>query len=233
MPGRADARVAVVIPAYQAGTTIGDVIARTRTAAPAAQIIVVDDGSTDRTGDMARGSGAVVVTQPRNRGKGAALRNGIARACAAGAGAIVTLDADGQHPPELIPALLAPVLAGSADLVLGARRRAAPMPLGRRCTNWLSARLASRIGGQAVTDAQTGFRAFTGALAQRVAPLEDRYDFETAFLLDALASGAHVACVAIPTVYDGARSHFRAWADTWRLARVFARHAGRIVAGRP
>jgi glycosyltransferase involved in cell wall biosynthesis len=172
-----------------------------------------------------------VVTHPRNRGKGAALRAGIARACADNAAVIVTLDADGQHPAELIPALLAPIMAGTADLTLGARRRAAPMPLGRRCTNWVSARLATRIGGQTVSDAQTGFRAFTRDVALRVSPSEEHYDFEAAFLLDALAAGVRVTCVPIPTVYDGARSHFRPWADTWRLARVFARHAGRILVG--
>lgn len=235
MPARAEgagpARVAVVIPAYQAAATIGPVVAAARAAAPGAAVYVVDDGSTDATGDAGRGTGALVLTHPRNRGKGAALRAGIARAEADGAAIIVTIDADGQHPPELIPALVAPIVAGTADVVLGARRRAAPMPLGRRCTNWLTARLATRIGGQAVDDAQTGFRAFTRDVARRVAPAGEHYDFETAFLLDALATGARVTCVPIPTVYDGSRSHFRPWTDTWRLARVFARHAGRIVAG--
>lgn len=221
-----------MIPAYQTAATVGNVVARVRAACPPALVIVVDDGSTDRTGEEGRGKGAVVLTHPRNRGKGAALRTGIARACADGAAVVVTLDADGQHPPELIPALLAPILDATADLTLGARRRAAPMPLGRRCTNWLSARLASRIGGQEVSDAQTGFRAFTREVALRFAPGEQqRYDFEAAFLLSALSAGARVTCVTIPTVYDGARSHFRPWADTWRLARVFARHAGRIVVG--
>ncbi|MGH7607093.1 MAG: glycosyltransferase family 2 protein [Gemmatimonadales bacterium] len=223
--------MAVVIPAFQAAGTIGDVVARTRAAVPDAALYVVDDGSTDATGDAGRGRGALVLTHPRNRGKGEALRAGIARACADGAAVLVTLDADGQHPPELIPALVTPLFAGGVDLVLGARRRGDPMPVGRRVTNWLSARLASRIGGQDVRDAQTGFRAFTWDVGRRIRPTERHYDFETAFLLEALAAGCRVTSVPIPTLYDGARSHFRPWADTWRLARVFARHARRIVAG--
>ena len=222
--------MAVVIPAFQAAATIGDVVARTRAALPEAQVIVVDDGSSDGTGDEGQGRGAIVVTHPRNRGKGVALRAGVARACANGAGVIVTLDADGQHPPEEIPRLLVPLAEGSADLVLGARKRDGLMPFSRRFTNWLSAALASRIGGQPVNDAQTGFRAFTREVAERVQPVGDRYEYEANFLLDALRDRYRVASVAVPTLY-GPRSHFRSLADTWRMAGAFARHAGRIVRG--
>ena len=228
MPARADAKVAIVIPAYQAARTVADVVAGARTVAP---VYLVDDGSTDRTGDVGRGKGATVLTHATNRGKGAALATGIEAALAAGAEMIVTLDADGQHPPAEIPRLLAPILAGQADLVLGARERTGAMPVGRRITNWISARLATRIAGQGVRDAQTGFRAFTRALAERVRPRGDRYDYETAFLLAACADGFRVACVAVPTIYAGAASHFRPWADTWRVVRVFARYARRIVIG--
>jgi glycosyltransferase involved in cell wall biosynthesis len=223
-------RVAVVIPAFQAAATIGDVVARTRAAAPEAQIIVVDDGSNDGTGEEGRGKGATLVTHPRNRGKGVALRTGIAKACALGASVIVTLDADGQHPPAEIPRLMQPILENRADVVLGARQRDGGMPLPRRFTNWLSATLASRIGGQRLTDAQTGFRAFTRKVAEGVQPAGDRYEYEANFLLDALRAGCRVISVDVPTIY-GARSHFRAWGDTWRMARAFARHAGRIVVG--
>jgi len=223
-------RVAIVIPAYQAAATIGDVVSRARTVLPDAQVILIDDGSDDGTGDEGRGRGAVVVTHPRNRGKGVALRSGLARACTEGAEAIVTLDADGQHPPSEIPRLLQPIRDRAADLVLGARARSGPMPVSRRFTNWLSASLASRIGGQTVTDAQTGFRAFTRAVAEQVQPAGDRYEFEANFLLEALQAGYRVASVEVPTIY-GAPSHFRHFGDTWRMARAFARHAGRIVAG--
>src|SRR5207302_83624 len=209
MPGRADRRLAVVIPAYQAAATVAGVVARSRTSVPDACVIVVDDGSSDGTAAAAAAAGGLVLAHDTNLGKGAALRTGVADAAGRGATVIVTLDADGQHPPEDIPRLVAAVEQGGADLVLGARTRGGAMPPGRRVTNWLSAALASRIGGRPVPDAQTGFRAFTREIAEVVRPRESRYDYETAFLLQALARGARVASVAIPTVYGGATSHFR------------------------
>jgi glycosyltransferase involved in cell wall biosynthesis len=183
--------------------------------------VVVDDGSTDGTRAAA---GQVAVTHPRNRGKGAALRDGIQHAIAHGAALLVTIDADGQHPPEEIRRLLEPLEQGRADLVLGARKRDREMPMSRRVTNWLSATLASRIGGQAIRDAQTGFRAFTRELAQRVQPAGDRYEYEANFLLAAMRSGLRIESVEVPTIY-GPSSHFRTWQDTWLMARAFARHA--------
>jgi len=228
MPARAELRVAIVIPAYQAAPTLAAVVAGARTVAP---VFVVDDGSTDGTGDVGRAAGATVLSHGTNRGKGAALATGIAAALAADAQIIVTLDADGQHPPTETTRLLTPIADGRADLVLGARERSGAMPLVRRFTNWISARLATRIAGQGVADAQTGFRAFTRAVAERVRPAEDRYEYETAFLLGACDAGYRVACVAVPTIYAGAESHFRPWADTWRVVRVFARYARRIIVG--
>jgi glycosyltransferase involved in cell wall biosynthesis len=223
--------VALVIPAYRAAATVADVVARARRALPGARVYVADDGSPDATGCEAARAGATVLRHSRNLGKGAALATGIAAGLAGGARAIVTLDADGQHPPEEIPRLVTPVLAGTADLVLGARARRAPMPLARRCTNWLSAALASRIAGRPVADAQTGFRAFSRRVAAAVRPAERGYDFETAFLLAALARGFRVAAVRVPTIYEGRPSHFRRWADTWRLARVFTRYGRAIMFG--
>ena len=216
-------RLAVVIPAYQAAETIRDIVRFTRATVPEAHVIVVDDGSTDGTGEEGRATGVTVLTHPRNRGKGIALRSGIGRACADGATVIVTLDADGQHLPQVIPQLIQPIADGQADLVLGARRRSGFMPWRRRITNLVSAVLASRIGGQKVRDAQTGFRAFTRDVADRLTPAGDRYEYEANFLLDALRAGVRVICVDVPTVY-GPRSHFRSWSDTWRMAAAFARH---------
>lgn len=214
-------RVGVVIPAYQAAATVRDIVSRAHATTPTADIIVVDDGSTDGTGD-GLGPGTIVIKHPRNRGKGAALRSGIGEALARGVAVLVTIDADGQHPPEEIPRLLQPIVEGRADLVLGARRRDQSMPISRRVTNWLSATLATRIGGQLLPDAQTGFRAFRREVAESVQAAGDRYEYEANFLLDGLRAGYRVASVDIPTIY-GSRSHFRAWGDTWRMAQAFAR----------
>ena len=228
-----DRFAAVVIPAYQAARTTPAVVRDAREALPGAAIYVVDDGSTD--GTAAAGGGAAsnvrVIRHEQNRGKGAALANGTAQALADGARFVVTLDADGQHPPAYIPALLEPLVRGAADVSLGARKRAAPMPPQRRCSNWLSALLASRIGGQLVSDAQTGFRAYTRSVALAIRPAETGYDYEAAFLLDALARGFRIHSVPVPTIYQGAESHFRHWRDTWRQARVFARYGPRILFG--
>ena len=229
--GELGGRLVVVIPAYRAGATIADVIAATRRAVPAAAICVVDDGSDDGTVAVATSAGAVVVTLPRNRGKGAALAAGLSRALSGPADVIVTLDADGQHDPREIPRLAGPVLAGQADLVLGARERTGGMPAGRRFNNWLSAALVSRLAGQVVPDAQTGFRAFARRVAAQVRPDELRYDYELAFLLGALEAGFRVTSIPVATIYRGAKSHFRALEDTWRMARVFARYGGSILRG--
>jgi glycosyltransferase involved in cell wall biosynthesis len=220
-------RVAVVVPAFQAVATIGAVVAGVRAALPGATAYVVDDGSTDGSEVAAARAGGVVIRHPRNEGKGAALADGIRRALRDGTDWLLTLDADGQHPPEVLPRLLALLRAAEVDLVLGARCRSGGMPAGRRFTNWLSAVVASRVAARRVPDAQTGLRAFSAELARALEPAVTgytRYDYEAAFLLAALRGGYRVRSLEVPTVYNGAPSHFAPWADSWRVARVFARY---------
>ncbi len=224
--------LALVIPAFRAAAALPGVVERARRQVPAARVIVVDDGSDDGTAQAAEAAGAAVLRHPENRGKGRALATGLAAAVAAGADAVVTLDADGQHPPEAIPLLLAPIIAGTSDLVVGARARdAGNMPLGRRLTNWLSSTLLSRAVGFRVPDSQSGFRAMRREVAAGVRPRGGRYEYETEFLLLAARRGFRVAAVAVPTVYAGAPSHFRYGADTLALAAVFLRQWRSILLG--
>jgi len=221
----------VVIPAFRAAATLGDVVERVRRQVPGALVLVVDDGSGDGTADAAAAAGATVLRHEANLGKGRALATGLAAAVRSGAATVVTLDADGQHPPEAIPGLLAPIVAGAADLVVGARPRRGAMPLGRRCSNWLSSTLLSRAVGFAVPDSQSGFRAMRREVAEAVRPAGGRYEYETEFLFLAARRGFRIAAVAAPTVYEGAASHFRYGADTLALAAVFLRHWRPVLLG--
>src|SRR2546430_11495815 len=160
MPGRAEGgAVAVVIPAYQAADTIPGVVGEVLRALPGAAVYVVDDGSRDRTGDKARegggGRGVTVLAHPRNLGKGAALRTGIARALADGARIVLTLDADGQHAPAELSRLPPPLARDQADLALGAPAPTAATPRGRRFTHRLSPTHASRLRGQPIAHVPT------------------------------------------------------------------------------
>jgi len=224
--------LAIVIPAFHAAALLPDVLARVRRHAPAARVFVVDDGSADGTAEAAAVAGAAVLRHDGNLGKGRALATGLAAAVESGADLVVTLDADGQHPPEAIPQLLEPILAGSADLVVGARARdAGGMPAGRRVTNWLSSTLVSRAVGFAVPDSQSGFRAMRARVASSVRPAGGRYEYETEFLFQAARGGFRIAAALVPTVYGGERSHFRYGADTLALAGVFLRHWRSILLG--
>ncbi len=231
MSSAAEAAVAVVIPAFRAGRSVAGVVTRALGAMPGAVAIVVDDGSGDDTAERARAAGAAVTRHEANRGKGAALATGLAAALARPhVRQVVTLDADGQHPPERIVELLAPLEHGEADLVIGARRRdAAVMPPGRRITNWLSSALVTRALGQGVPDSQSGFRAMSRAVAERVRPAGERYEYETEFLFLAGALGFRIRAVEIPTVYGAEPSYFRHVGDTARIARVFLRHWRALV----
>ncbi len=217
--------LAVVIPAFRAARTIGAVVTRVRQALPAGTaVLVVDDGSGDETATVARSAGATVVSHHANQGKGRALATSLAAAVAAGAEIVVTMDADGQHPPEAVPTLVAALRAGPYDLVVGARERDERMPMGRHITNWLSSALVSSAVGIRVPDSQSGFRAMRREVAESVRPPGERYEFETEFLFLAAWRGYRIGAVRIPTVYDGAPSHFRYGGDTLDLARVFLRN---------
>lgn len=230
MNGMRGPKVGCVVPAYDAAPTLGSVVLTLRSALPLATVIVVDDGSTDGTELRAREIADETVRFPRNRGKGAALRAGFAAALAHGCDAMVTVDADGQHDARWAPALLAAL--DDADLAIGARDRSARvMPLGRRITNGLSAVAVARCIGQPVADAQCGFRALRASILNDVAPVGDRYEYETEFLILAARRGCRVRFVPVPTRYPSdVPSRYRPVRDSARIVAALWRF-GRGVSG--
>jgi glycosyltransferase involved in cell wall biosynthesis len=113
-----DKRILIAIPSYNEELTIGSVIALAK---EYGDVLVIDDGSKDRTSKVARNAGAIVIRHDVNRGKGNALKTGFEYALSNGYDIVVTLDADGQHNPDEIPLLLEPILKGESDLVIGSR----------------------------------------------------------------------------------------------------------------
>ena len=147
------AAVSIVIPAFNESESIAEVVAVLRAAAPWREIIVVDDGSSDGTGERAAAAGATVVRHPYNIGNGAAVKNGIRRAAG---DYILIVDADGQHPPE--EALRIAARLGEYDLVIGARSTETQATQARRAGNGALNWLASYLTGRDIPDLTSGFR---------------------------------------------------------------------------
>ena len=211
-----------VIPAWQAEATVGAVVEGVRRAVPEITVLVVDDGSTDRTSHAARGAGADVIRHEVNRGKGAALQTGFDEAVRRGAERILTLDADGQHDPAYAGPLLR-ALDGS-DVVIGSRDRdRSGMPWIRRATNTVMTSIVSSLAGTKIEDTQSGYRAVSASVLARVRPQSSRFEYESEFLIEAGRKGFTIGSVPIPTLYNAPGSHIDPVRDTVRFLRLLCR----------
>jgi glycosyltransferase involved in cell wall biosynthesis len=209
--------VIAVIPAYQAAVRLGDVIRET---VRYLEVVVVDDGSSDGTAQVASLAGAQVLRQEPNQGKGAALRRGMAHALESGAEAVVTLDADGQHDPACIPAFLATWRSSGVSLVIG-RRDFGRMPATRRLANELGTRVFSWAVGRHIHDNQSGYRLVARPLLPHLlGSSEAGFEFEVEMITDAIRAGLLIDWVSIPTIYDDAGSHIRPFAHVSNFLRV-------------
>jgi glycosyltransferase involved in cell wall biosynthesis len=211
--------IVALIPGYDEAPRIGPVVEATVRHLP---VIVVDDGSSDGTAEVARTAGATVVEQRPNRGKGAALRTGFRRALDDGAEAILTLDADGQHDPDEIPAFLAAWDAPGrqADLVIGRRNFRAMPPL-RRLSNVLGGRAFSWAVGRDIPDNQSGYRLVSRELAEAtLASDESGFAFEVEQITTCIRMGGSIAWVPIRTIYAGAPSHIKPVAHLREFIRI-------------
>jgi glycosyltransferase involved in cell wall biosynthesis len=193
--------LAVVIPARNEEATVGELldrIAGVRVPGWELHPIVVDDGSTDRTAEIAQRFGAVVVCHHGNKGLGAAVRTGLRAAVEAGAGAVAYLDADLEYFPEDIPALVEPILAGRADYVLGSRFMCGVrgMRLHRRMGNHAFTALLMLLTRRRLSDGQTGMRAFSCKAAERAEIIHD-YNYAQVLTLDLLRKGFRLEEVPI------------------------------------
>lgn len=212
--------VAALVPAYQAAAHLGEVLMGLAALPEPPHVLVVDDGSRDATAEVARQHGVQVHSFAANRGKGHALLTGFELLQAFDA--VVTLDADGQHPPACLPAFVAAAEAG-ADLVLGQREITPDMPPARRFANRFSSAWCSRIAGQPILDSQCGYRLYRREVLRRTPVQASRYEVETEMAVRAARLGFTVAHVPIPTVYGDETSHLSPTRDVPRIVGMMWR----------
>lgn len=207
-------RPCALVPAYRAEETVSAVVSGLREHCP---VLVVDDGSTDGTGEAARLAGADVLRLERNGGKGTALRAGLERLLSTEATHVAFVDADGQHDPADLPRLLE-AARGGEPFVIGSRM-AEPeaIPAYRYRTNEIGSRILSRMTGLEVEDAQSGYRVIAADLLRRLDLNARGYIIETEILLKAARYLRSFRHVPVRAIYGGP-SHYRPFWDTWLIS---------------
>lgn len=214
-------KIAVLIPAYNASETIGGVISGVIQYVPAERIVVVDDGSSDRTSLVAEKLGARVVKHVGNRGKGAALQTGFDICLELQFDAVITLDADLQHSPQSIPDFFNLYSSGEFDVIIGSRlHHKKGMPLDRIFSNTVTTFLVSARTALKIPDSQSGYRLIDRTVLEAVRLHSNGFEAETEFIIKAAARGFRFGSVPIETVYRGEKSHMTPWVTTVNFVKV-------------
>ena len=214
-----------IIPAFNEEKNIQDVI--TATTPLVSKLIVIDDGSQDKTAQRALSSGATVISHPTNLGKGAACRTGFEAAVEEKPDIVITLDGDGQHDPSEIPNLIQCLRDDpSIGLVLGNRMsKIEAMPLIRVLTNRFLSKLLSILTKQNIPDSQCGFRALRSSLLEQLHFKGDHYDAESEVIVHTSRLGYKIGSVPILSIYGNESSQIRPVHDSLRFMLFFIRFA--------
>jgi len=190
----------VIIPAFNEEKTINTVVKNAKKFVD--KVIVVDDGSTDRTGDEAKNSGALVIRHIINMGLGFSLRTGCEKALKKGADIIVTIDADGQHDPKEIPKLVEELKKNKLDIVIGYRTPDKNMPFTKKLGNWLIYNSSKLFFGVDIKDTQSGFRVFTKKAYYKIKWDSARYAVASEIVMHIGKNKLKYKEVPIKTIYE-------------------------------
>lgn len=214
--------ISIILPAKNEASSLESLIARLRELYPAAELLVVDDGSTDDTRCIAQRAGAEVFSHPYPKGNGAAVKSGARHATRE---YLVFMDADGQHPPKEIAKLLSE-LSGGYDLVVGARDRPAHPSLPRWLANQFYNRLASTFVGHPIKDLTSGFRACRAApFKEFLYLLPNGFSYPTTSTMAFFRAGYSVGFtpITVEARTTGSKSHIRILRDGARFLLIIFR----------
>jgi glycosyltransferase involved in cell wall biosynthesis len=210
-------KIVALIPAYNEEEGIQPVIEGASQFLP---VWVVDDGSSDRTAEVAQATGAHVIRQIPNQGKGCALKNGFRQALTAGVEAVVTLDADGQHLPQEIQRFLAKYAETRADLIIG-QRDFSQMPTIRRLSNTIGRSLFSWALRTPVSDNQSGYRLISTRLMQAMLDSQESgFELEVEMVVVCVLKKYRLEWVPISTIYAGEKSHIKPLQHGYNFLRL-------------
>ena len=217
LPNNDAVNLSIILPAKNEAAAIGPLLTRLRARFPEAELIVVDDGSTDDTAAIARAAGARVLSRPYSMGNGAAIKAG---ARAATGEVLVFMDADGQHDPDDIPRLLGKLEEGY-DMAVGARDATSQASLGRGLANRFYNRLASYMTGQRILDLTSGFRAVRAArFREFLYLLPNGFSYPTTSTMAFFRAGYGVAYVPIRAAPRIGKSHIQLIRDGVRFLLI-------------
>ena len=211
-------KTCLLLPAYNVSRTVKRVIREANLFI--GDIIVVDDGSRDKTAEVALASGAVVLKHPHNCGKGRALRAGFDYAIRAGYQLIFTMDSDGQHDPGDLPRFLDRFRQTKPDILIGGRIEGrSAMPFHRQLNNRLISTVGSALCGQHVPDFQSGYRLIRAEVLRAVSLKTERYETESELLIKAARFGFGIESIPIRAVYGDEISNIK----PFREMRLFTK----------
>jgi len=196
-------RIVAAIPCFNEERCIGSVVVKTKKYVD--KVVVIDDGSTDGAGEVAREAGAQVYVHERNHGYGAAIRSALEQGRKLGADILVILDGDGQHDPRDIPRLVEPIVAGQADVVIGSRFLGVGKrpPFFRRVGQRVLTTITNLGSGRTVSDSQSGFRAYSSKALSALHLAEDGMSVSSEIQFALAKSGLRIAEVPIDVSYIG------------------------------
>ncbi|MDP3142852.1 MAG: glycosyltransferase family 2 protein [Candidatus Omnitrophota bacterium] len=210
--------ICVIIPTYNESKIIVKLVGEIRQLG--FDVLVIDDGSNDGTGELARNSGAIVLRNEQKQGKGASLRKGFAFALQHSYSAIITMDGDGQHDPKDIQQFLKAAEHNEPCLIVGNRvSDAKGMPLIRWLTNHFMSFLISLICRQKILDSQCGFRYLSMDVLKKINLKTEKFEIETEMLVATAKKGFPILSAAIKTIYAGEKSNINPFVDTLRFIK--------------